>query len=453
MRVVIVGAGKVGFQLVESMLNENHDVTVIDSDYDIIEELDDNFDVLAVKGNGASSSLLTSVDCGSADLLIAVTDSDEANIVSCLTAKNLGAKGVIARVGNPEYVPELGFMHKNLGIERIINPELATAHEIMRLLFNTHASYAEDFAKGRVRILEVQIGHTSNLIEKQIKDIELPDSIIIVAITRNGDVVIPDGKEFIHPRDTLYAIGKRNSIEDFAMNAGVQILHNKIKNVMIIGGGKTAFYLSKKLEQHFGVNVKIIEKNVVRCRELAESLDNALILHGDGTDIDLLKAENIEGMDAFIAVTGFDEENILVSLLAKQLGAKKVIAKVSRSNYMPILETIGIDNAVSPKLIIAKEILRIIRGGKILSMSLLIGGRAEVLEIIPQAGAPVVNKILKKAGIPKGVIVGAIIREGKVIVPDGNSVIRSSDRIIVFTLESYIEKVNKLFFAHGRAAG
>ena len=192
---------------------------------------------------------------------------------------------------------------------------------------------------------------------------------------------------------------------------------------------------------------------MVRCRELAESLDNALILHGDGTDIDLLKAENIEGMDAFIAVTGFDEENILVSLLAKQLGAKKVIAKVSRSNYMPILETIGIDNAVSPKLIIAKEILRIIRGGKILSMSLLIGGRAEVLEIIPQAGAPVVNKILKKAGIPKGVIVGAIIREGKVIVPDGNSVIRSSDRIIVFTLESYIEKVNKLFFAHGRAAG
>ncbi|MGI5875855.1 MAG: Trk system potassium transporter TrkA [Dethiobacteria bacterium] len=449
MRVVIIGAGEVGFQIVESLSNENHDVIVIDSNQDVIDKLDDNFDVLAIKGNGISSSLLTSIDCGSGDLLIAVTDSDEANLVSCITAKKLGTKGVIARVRNPQYLPELGFMRKNLGIDHIINPELATAHEIMRLLFNTHASYAEDFAKGRIRILEVQIGPTSTLIQKQVKNIELPEAIVIVAITRNGEVIIPNGEEYIHYKDTLYVIGERGSVDHFARSAGVQIINNRVKNVMITGGGKTAFYLSRELEQ-LGVNIKIIEENMERCRELTEGLNNALILHGDGTDVDLLRSENVEGMDAFIAATGFDEENLLVSLLAKQLGAKKVVAKVSRSDYMPILETIGIDNAVSPKLIIAKDILRIIRGGKILSMSLLIGGRAEVLEIIPQEGTPVINKRLKDVGIPRGVIIGAIMRNGKVIIPNGNSIIKSTDRVIVFTLESLMERVNKLFFAPRR---
>ena len=230
----------------------------------------------------------------------------------------------------------------------------------------------------------------------------------------------------------------------FARDAGARIIGDKIRNVMIVGGGRTAYYLSKELE-HLGTNIKIIEENLDRCRKLAEDLNSTLVLNGDGTDIALLKTENIEGMDAFIALTGFDEENLLVSLLARQLGVKKVIAKVSRSNYMPVLETIGIDNAVSPKLIIAKDILRLIRGGKILSMSLLIGGRAEVLEIIPQEGAPVTGRRLKDAKIPKGVIVGAVMREGKIIIPNGNSVIESTDRVIVFTLENHIEKVNKLF--------
>ncbi|MCR3922910.1 MAG: Trk system potassium transporter TrkA [Firmicutes bacterium] len=448
MKVVIIGAGKVGFQLVESLLNENHEVTVIDSSQTVIDKLMDNFDVLAIKGNGVSSSLLKRLDCGGADLLIAVTNSDEANIVSCITAKSLGAKGVIARVRNPEYVMELEFMQENLGIEFIINPELATAQEIMRLILNSHTSYAADFAKGRVRISEVQINSTSNLINRQIKDIDLPLSVIITAIARNGEVIIPNGFDYIYQKDTLYVMGKKESVNAFAKGVGVQMISTRTKNVLIIGGGKTAFYLAKELE-HIGVNVKIIEENLERCRELAEGLNNTLVLHGDGTDIALLKAENIEGMDAFVASTGFDEENLLVSLLAKQLGAKKVIAKVSRSSYTPVIETLGIDNAVSPKLITARDILRIIRGGKIVSMSLLIGGRAEVLEIMPREGTPIVNKPLKTIGIPKGVIIGAIFRNGKIIIPNGDSIIKSTDRVIVFTLESHIERVNKLFNAKG----
>lgn len=448
MKIVVVGAGKVGLQLVENLSNENHDVTVVDTSQDVIDKLDENFDVLALKGNGVSNSVLNTAGCGSADLLIAVTDSDEVNIISCIIAKKLGTKGVIARVRNPEYVPELDFMCKNLNIEHIINPELATAREITRLLFNTHAFSAGDFAKGSIKMLKIQISPAFHHVEKQIKDIKLPNSILIAAITRHGDVIIPNGDEYIHRGDTLYVIGERGAVVHFARSAGVQISNNRIRNVLIVGGGKTAFYLSKELE-HFGVNLKIIEQNMERCRELTEGLHNALVLHGDGTDIALLEAENVERMDAFIAVTGFDEENLLVSLLAKQLGAKKVVAKVSRSNYMPVLETIGIDNAVIPKLIIAKDILRIVRGGKILSMSLLIGGRAEVLEIIPQAGAPVVNRRLQEMGLPKGVVVGAIMRDGKVIIPDGNSVIKSTDRVIVFTLESNIKKVNNYFLNQG----
>jgi trk system potassium uptake protein TrkA len=268
--------------------------------------------------------------------------------------------------------------------------------------------------------------------------------VVITAITRSGEVIIPNGFDYIMPDDTLYIMGEKSVVDRVAKNAGAHIVNNRVKNVMIIGGGRIGYYLAKGLER-LDINVKIIEQDLERCKELAEGLDNALVLHGDGTDLTLLKAENIEGMDAFLAVTGYDEENLMVSVLAKQMGAKKVIAKVSRSNYTSVLETIGIDNAVSPKLITASDILRIVRGGRIVSISLLIGGRAEVLEIIPQEGAPILDKPLKELGIPKGIIIGAILRHGKVIIPNGDAVIKASDRVIVFTLDSRVDKVTKLF--------
>ncbi|MDI9463548.1 MAG: Trk system potassium transporter TrkA [Bacillota bacterium] len=448
MKVIIIGAGKVGSQLVETLLNDKHDVTVIDISQEIIDNFTDNFDVLAIKGNGVSSSLLREVDCGKADLLIAVTDRDEANIVSSITAKKLGTKKVIARVRNPEYVKEQEFMREKLAIDYIINPELSTAQEIMRLLFNTHTSYAEDFASGRVRITEIQVNHESELTYKQLKDLNLP-SVIITAITRDGEVIIPNGSSYIYPRDTLYVMGERSNVDAFAAAAGSTITSDRIKSIMIAGGGRTAYYLAKNLEQ-LGVAGKIIEQDHERCRFLAENLNNTLVLHGDGTDISLLKSEQVEQTDAFVALTGHDEENLLVALLAKQLGVKKVITKVSRSSYLTLLETIGIDNVVIPKLITAGDILRMIRGGRIVSMSLLIGGRAEVLEIITRENTPVINKKLKDIGIPPCLVFGAILRNGQVLIPNGESIIRSGDRVIVFTLENNINNVNKLFGIKGR---
>jgi trk system potassium uptake protein TrkA len=444
MRIAIIGAGKVGYQLVESLVKENHDILVVDTNQDVLDKINDNFDVLTKRGNGISSSLLKGLGIEGWDLFIAVTDSDEANIVACITSKKLGVKTAIARVRSPEYVVELDFMRSSLGIDYIINPEYATACEIIRLLLNTYASYAADFAKGQVRMSEIIIESTSVFAGKQIKDLKLPPGVVITAITRSGEVIIPNGFDYIMPDDTLYIMGEKCVVDRVAKNAGAHIVNNRVKNVMIIGGGRIGYYLAKGLER-LDINVKIIEQDLERCKELAEGLDNALVLHGDGTDLTLLKAENIEGMDAFLAVTGYDEENLMVSVLAKRMGAKKVIAKVSRSNYTSVLETIGIDNAVSPKLITASDILRIVRGGRIVSISLLIGGRAEVLEIIPQEGAPVLDKPLKELGIPKGIIFGAILRHGKVIIPNGDAVIKASDRVIVFTLDSRVDKVTKLF--------
>ncbi|HOO11974.1 MAG TPA: Trk system potassium transporter TrkA [Bacillota bacterium] len=444
MRIAIIGAGKVGYQLVESLVKENHDILVVDTNQDVLDKINDNFDVLTKRGNGISSSLLKGLGIEGWDLFIAVTDSDEANIVACITSKKLGVKTAIARVRSPEYVVELDFMRSSLGIDYIINPEYATACEIIRLLLNTYASYAADFAKGQVRMSEIIIESTSVFAGKQIKDLKLPPGVIITAITRSGEVIIPNGFDYIMPDDTLYIMGEKSVVDRVAKNAGAHIVNNRVKNVMIIGGGRIGYYLAKGLER-LDINVKIIEQDLERCKELAEGLDNALVLHGDGTDLTLLKAENIEGMDAFLAVTGYDEENLMVSVLAKRMGAKKVIAKVSRSNYTSVLETIGIDNAVSPKLITASDILRIVRGGRIVSISLLIGGRAEVLEIIPQEGAPVLDKPLKELGIPKGIIFGAILRHGKVIIPNGDAVIKASDRVIVFTLDSRVDRVTQLF--------
>jgi len=447
-RIIIVGAGKVGYQLVESLAKENHDILVVDTDQEVLDRINDNFDVLTKKGNGISSSLLKGLNIEGWDLLIAVTNSDEANIVACITAKKVGVKTAIARVRNPEYVVELDFMRSNLGIDYIINPEHATANEIIRLLLSTYASYAADFAKGQVRMSEIIIEAASGFAGKQIKDIKLPARVVITAITRNGEVIIPNGFDYVMPDDTLYIMGEKGVVDSVAKTAGVRIVNNRVKDVMIIGGGKIGYYLAKGLER-LDINVKIIEQDIERCRELAEGLNDALVLHGDGTDITLLKAENVECMDAFIAVTGYDEENLLVSVLAKQMGAKKVIAKVSRSNYTSVLETIGIDNAVSPKLITASDILRIVRGGRIVSISLLIGGQAEVVELIPQEGAPVLNRPLKELGMPRSIIIGAILRKGKVMIPNGDSVIKSSDRVIVFTLDSHIDKVTQLFSRKG----
>jgi len=266
---------------------------------------------------------------------------------------------------------------------------------------------------------------------KKLMDMDIPRSLLIVAISRNGEMLIPGGSDVVLPGDIIYLLGHSDVISKICSK--VKKTRQKVQSVIILGGGRIGFYLAQKLCT-LGMKVKIIEQNKNKSRELAEALPNALILNADGSDMDLLRREGIKDTDGFVTATGLDEENLLLALLAKQMGAKRVIAKVSRPGYAPLVEQLGVDSAISPRLITAGEILRFIKGGRLLSLFLLLNEKAEVIELVVQPGSKISGRPLYKSGLPSGTIVGAIIRESKVIIPQGNNTIKGKDRLVVFAL-------------------
>ena len=445
MQIIIVGAGKLGFKLAESLSQKDNHVTIIDTDARAIERASDQLDVLTIKGNGVQLDTLESINVSKTHLLIAATSSDESNILICSMAKRLGCKMVVARVRNPEYSKQLSFIKAEMGIDHIVTPEQAMAKEIVKYLLKGHALHMEEFAKGKVSMLDIRVQNIPNFTGKKIKELQMPESILIVAIHREGNIIIPYGDVELHPTDTLYLIGKKESINTFCKTSGNLSTKKYIKKALILGGGKAGYYLANKLIKN-GVQVKIIEQDKERCKYLAEQIPEALVIYGDGSDVNLLVEENIEDMDALVSVTGYDEENLLLALLAKQYGVEKVVAKVSRPSFIPIIEKLGIDLAVNPVLITASEILRFIQGGRVVSLSLLLGGNAEVLEIITNYDSKIVGKKLHELGLPKGIIIGAIEHEGKVLIPNGNSIIHPGDRVIVFCLESEIATLERFMY-------
>jgi len=275
----------------------------------------------------------------------------------------------------------------------------------------------------------------------KIQDIDLPKACLVVGISRKGEMIVPGGRDYIKPGDTIYVVGNNESINK--IYSKFKRKRQRVHNVMIMGGGRIGLYLSEKLSKR-GMKVKIIEQNIDRCHELANRLSDVLILKGDGTDVDLLRREGINEIDAFVAVTGFDEENLLMALLAKQLGAKRVVAKVSRPSYAPLVERLGVDAAISPRLITIGEIMRFIRGGRLLSLVLLLNEQAEVLEVIVHPGSKIVGRTLSSSGLPKGVIIGAISRVDRIIIPKGSEIIQADDRLVVFALGHAVHTVEAL---------
>jgi len=442
MRIVIIGAGKVGYQIAESLSKEAFDVVVIEQDQEVIDRINDNLDVMTLKSNGLLSSTLKSIGLTREDTVIAVTDSDEANMLACLSAKNLGAGTTIARIRNPEYTKDWAITKDQLSIDYIINPEKSTANEISHMLTFSPAGTVEDFAMGKVQMVSLLIDGSVKLNQIKIKDIQNMDNILVAAIIRKGELIIPKGDDMINTGDTIYIIGQRQDILSFCKSIGKT--PHKIDNVMIMGGGRISYYLAESLS-YMGISVKILEKDPERCKELSEKLPNTLIIKGDGTDINLLKMENIMQMDAFIALTGIDEENVMLALLAKQMGVKKVIAKVSRSNYISLVETIGIDAAITPSMITAGEILRFIRGGRVISLFLLLGGEGEIMELDAHPESEAVDTPLRDLDLPRDVLITAIIHKGKVIVPHGNDIIKGNDRVIVLCRTAEVNRVREMF--------
>ena len=445
MKVAIIGAGKLGIKVATALLGGDHAITVIDVNEEKLNKLSQQMDVLTVVGNGLSIKLLESCGINKFDFLIATTDSDENNILIASFAKKLGCSRVIARVRDPEHMKQIDFIKENMSIDHVVNPDLAITLEIYKYLVEKYTLTNGIFSSGKVSLVQFSVRRFSRVIGMNMIEVrKLLPNMLIVAISRNGKIIIPHGSTSIEKGDTLYVIGERSEIHELHNRVYERGKYTNLQKVMIIGGGKTGFYLAEKLSE-FGIAVKIIEKNKERCYYLSTHLEDVMILHGDATDTALLEEENIDEMDAFVTATGFDEENLLLALMAKKRGIEDVISKVSRQSYKTLIEQMGIDMALNPLDIVTSTILRYVQGSKKIISSLLIQGQAEIMEIIASNNMQFANKPLCELELPDGVLIAAIHRGNQVIIPDGNTSILQDDKVIIFCLLSDITEIEALF--------
>lgn len=446
MKIIIVGVGNVGSELVKKLSNENHDVIVIDRDEKALSQVVESYDVLGYVGNGVSYDTLTDAGITTCDLLIACTQYDEMNILCCLVSKKLGAKETVARVRNEEY-SDL-FSERDLGLSSLVNPELETAREIARITRFPSAIKIEPFARGMVDIIELKVGKDSIFDGITLKNLSKTTSrkVLVCAVERNGDVFIPSGEFTLNSDDKIYVTAQAKDITMLFKDIGMQ---KGAKKIMIIGGSRIAYYLALELEKS-GIDYKIIEKDSERCAFLSENLDRAEIIHGDGTDRELLLDEGIEDADVVVTLCGIDEQNIIISMYAVSKKVGKVVTRTDNPSYFAMLENSGIDSIVSTKASTANQILKYVRGRSGASSSSMnklykiLGDRAEVIEFSAKEDFKGLSTPLSKLKIKKDTLVAGIIRNKTVITPSGQDKIESGDIILVFTLQTGFEHINDI---------
>lgn len=454
MRIIIVGCGKVGYSLAENLSQEDNDVTVVDRCPAPLQKAGDNLDVLCVRGNGASAKTLLEAGARDGDILIAATSGDELNMLCCLTAKKLGVKHAVARIRDPEYASELSLLRNDIGLDMVINPEQAAAGEIARLLKFPPAVDVEPFARGRVEMVELKITGDMAVVGLSLQEIstQISSSILIGAVLRGGEIFIPDGATQMLENDTVYLIGQPSSVYDFCRRIGVY--YQKIKTVMILGGGRLSYYLAKYLGE-LKIKVKIIEINRERCLELTEVLPQALIICGDGSDDGLLQSENLGEMGAFVAATGRDEDNLISALFAKRSGVGKVVAKITRLNHPEIVQDMGIDSLVNPKQITTDLILKYARGLKnavgnpMNTLYRIFGGKVEALEFNADSSAGFLDVPIRDLEIDRGILIAAIVRNNSIIIPHGNAVIRADDSVILIAKDKICTDLGDMILSGG----
>nr|WP_302595580.1 Trk system potassium transporter TrkA [uncultured Cellulosilyticum sp.] len=444
MNVIIVGAGKLGYTLAMHLSSEHNDVTVIDPNPKAIEKVENALDVMPIKGNGFSTSTLLEAGCKTADLLIAVTDRDEINMLCCLTGKKLGAARTIARIRDPKYAKELLLIKEDLGLDMVINPEEAAADEIARILtaLPGGAIKIENFAKGRVRMIELIVKENMPLAGMSIKHIsdKFHTPLLIGAIIRNGNLIIPNGDDVLEVNDAIYVVGKTASMLSFCKN--LDTTSSKVRHVILVGGGKIAYYLAKLLGQ-MHIKVTIIEKDEQICHSLAETLPQALIIHGDGTDSLLLQSEHFESTDAFVSLTGRDEENIIATLIAKRHNVERVITKISRNHCASLISELGIDTVITPQDIMTNHILKYVRGHAIETLHRMMGTEGEMIEFIASSTDSLLGIPLSKLHLIPDVLITTIVRKNEVLIPTGNDCILEDDRVLIIT-KQHISKLQDI---------
>ncbi len=451
MNIIIVGDGKVGRTLTEYLSNEGYDVTVIDKNPKVVESVVNLYDVKGVCGNGANYEALIEAGAEKADLLIAATSSDEVNVLSCLMAKKIGTTNTIARVRNPEYAKQLVFLREELGLSMIVNPEFEAARDIARVLRFPSAIKLETFSKGRVDLAEIRIPENGHLAGKKLSELYkvCREKILICAVQRGDEVVIPDGNFVIEPGDHIHMTGSHGALASFFKAIGM--FKEKSKHVLVVGGGKIAYYLAKHMADT-GIDMKIIEQDEERCVELSEALPRATVICGDGTDHAVLKEEGLLDSDACVVLTGIDEENIVVSLYAKSKGVDKVITKIDRASFAAMAEIVGVDCHVSPKFITANRIVRYVRAmqdsgeSSMKTLYKIVNNQVEALEFAVEQKSFFTDVAIKELKTKKGMLFASIIRRGKVIIPGGDDHLEVGDSVIIITTTNgYVKNLEDIF--------
>lgn len=441
MKIVLIGAGKVGYTLAQRLSEDNHDVIVIEQDAERIEVLRKYLEVLVVEGNGANPDLLESIGMSDTELFVAVTDADEVNLLACYVAKRLGATQTIARVRANEYINgKRTDVLTDLGLTLVINPEMVTAHEILQILKTPNVLDVESFANGKARLIEIKAQDNQSLLNRKIRDLDLPEKILVVGILRHGRMIIPNGDDLILPLDNIFFLGASAAIKEMETNLTTQDRTHQLQNILLVGAGLIGRNLAVLLENE-NYHVKVIDKDFDRCERLAEMVEKTIVIHGDGTDVDLLRSEEIEDSDVIVCLTDDDKLNLLVALMAKHFGVAKAFVRVGRPEYIPLMEQVGVDVVFSPRLVTSTEILRQIRKGDLLTVSSFENSKAEALELELRIKNPLVGRMLSQVNIPGSTLLGAVVRGDETIVPNGATVCQEGDRIVIFTLPEYRDAV------------
>lgn len=438
MIIVIIGLGTIGETVLKNLTGEGHTITVIDDDKWLVENLIEKFDVLGVVGNGAGMDIQIEAGVGSADLVIVLTQSDELNILACLVAKKVGAKHTIARVRNPDYRKQIAVMKDDLGIAMVVNPEQETANEIFSIINLPSVNQIEHFAEGRVSLVEIVVEKGCSLVGETLISLgkKLVTKVLVCAVQRGSEVIIPDGNFRIAEGDRIHFTADAKSLGDFLSEAN--LVKSPFKNIMIVGGGRIGYYLADALSKK-KYTIKLVEKNPTTAEALAELLPRATVICGDGTQHDVLMEEGIEVMDAFVALTDNDEENIIVSMFANKRKVKKSITQIKSDNLYGMLNELGITNNISPRHIVAGRILSYIRalansvGSSVLTLYQLVNNQVEALEFAAKKKEKFYNKPLRELNMKNNCLIACIIRQNEVIIPNGNSEIRLGDHVIVVT--------------------
>ena len=453
LKIIIVGCGKVGQTLVAQLSKEGHDITLIDNNAQKIQELTNLYDVMGIVGNGASYSVQIEAGIEDTDLIIAVTDSDELNLLCCTVAKRVGNCSAIARVRTPDYSKESGYLRDKLGLAMIINPELEAAREVARILYLPTALEVSTFAHGQAEMIKFKVPDGNLLDGMTIVELgrtlgrHIADNVLICAVERERDIHIPSGNFRIQKDDLISFVAARPIAKTFLEKIGFKT--HAVKNTMIIGGGKSAYYLATLL-LHMGISVKIIESSQKRCEELSILLPKAVIINGDGTNEELLKEEGIEYIESFVPLTGIDEENIMLTLHAKNVSQAKVITKINRITFNDVVDNLDLGSVIYPKFITSEAIIAYVRAKKdsmnsnIETLYHMFDSRVEAIEFRVENESKVTNIPLMDLNLKKGLLISFIHRNGSIIIPSGQDSIQVGDTVMVVTTHTGFNSIQDI---------